>query len=54
MKPLTQPLLKAQTVKNFNDYAKFVGSVALAIIAISMIQQKVIKVPVVGEYLPGF
>lgn len=34
--------------------AMFVAEVALAVAIIALFQSKVMNVPVVGEYLPGF
>lgn len=41
-------------MNKLKDKAMFVAEVAIAIAAIYMVQQKIIKIPVIGAYLPGY
>lgn len=38
---------------SMKEHAKFVASVAVAIVVIAFVQKNVYKLPVVGDYLPG-
>jgi hypothetical protein len=40
-------------MKDLKEKAMFVAEVAVAIAVIALVQQKLIKIPVIGVYLPG-
>lgn len=40
-------------MKDLKEKAMFVAEVAVALAVIALVQQKIIKIPVVGAYLPG-
>lgn len=40
-------------MKDLKEKAMFVAEVAVAIAVIALVQQKLVKIPVIGAYLPG-
>jgi len=40
-------------MKDLKEKAMFVAEVAVALAVIALVQQKIIKIPVIGAYLPG-
>ena len=40
-------------MKELKEKAMFVAEVAVALAVIALVQQKIIKIPVIGAYLPG-
>lgn len=40
-------------MKDLKEKAMFVAEVAVAIAVIYMVQTKIVKIPVIGAYLPG-